>query len=368
MLALIKPSSKDILANLLATEEEKTLFEKLYFDLRAISTQNSLTEFDGIINKENANKIYPSYFSPTALATLFGCPAKYLFSKTAGEEKDIFLRGEIAANRQGSLYHDILKDFYSFIKDKKDFLSISWTETENLFNDFFDKRFSKSRTEKYGLYPLLWEIIKQEMKENLLNFIKEDLKNIQETGFVPNDFECSINATLTIHNKPITLQARADRLDKSANDKEYMAVDYKKKYKTAGMENLIFNENNLQPPIYLEVLNKENNDSVCSKTKLAYIENDKSNPFKSLTLEEYGKIRDKFITLLSFLRDLAEQGIFPIYSEDKDHCNFCDFKDICRKNHLPTLKRVQKSNYFKELKNFHYVPSRPRGQKNSRRK
>ena len=366
LLALTKPGAKEILGNLLSADEEKDLFEKLYFDLRAISAQNALTAFDGII--DTADKIYPSYFSPTALANLFGCPAKYLFSRIAGAEKDMFLRSEIAANKQGSLYHDILKDFYTLIKNKKDFLKISWPETENLFNDFFDNRFSKSYTEKYGLYPLLWEVIKQKMKENLLSFIKEDSQSIQETGFIPSDFECTVKNTLTIDNKPLTLQAKADRIDKSYDGKEYIAVDYKRKHKDLTMERLIFNKNNLQPPLYLEILNKEGSNTVCSAAKLAYIENDKGNPFKTLTLGEYAQIKNKFTALLALLRDLAHKGIFPIYTEDKEYCDFCDFKDICRKNHLPTAKRAQKSIYFKELKNFHYVPARPRGQKISGRK
>ena len=121
----------------------------MYFDLRTIFGQESLTAFDGIINEDSAKKVYPSYFSPTALGTLFACPAKYLFSRIAGREKDIFLRGEIAANTQGSLYHDILKDFYTMIKNKKDFLTISWPETEDLFNNFIDEKFKASQ--KYGL-------------------------------------------------------------------------------------------------------------------------------------------------------------------------------------------------------------------------
>ncbi len=368
LLALIKPNAKEVLGNLLSIDEGKDLFEKLYFDLRAISQQNSLTVFDGIIKGDSVNKIYPSYFSPTALGTLFACPAKYLFSRIAGREKDIFLRSEIASNKQGTLYHDILKDFYSFIKDNKDFLNISWPEMQNLFNNFFDKRFSKSSVGKYGLYPLLWEVIKKKMKENLLSFIEEDLKNIQKTGLVPNDFECNVKNTLTVENKPMTLQAKADRIDKSANSKEWNAVDYKRNYKTLTMERLIFNKSNLQPPIYLEILNKDSNNFVCSSAKLAYIENVKNAPFKTLTLNEYNQIKNKFIALLVLLRNFAEKGIFPIYPGDKEYCSYCDFKDICRKNHLPTAKRAQKSNYFKELKGFHYVPARQRCQNNSHRK
>ena len=358
LLALTKPGAREVLGNLLSTEKEKSLFEKLYFDLRALSAQNSLNDFDGIINENSAQKIYPSYFSPTALGTLFACPAKYLFSRIAGREKDIFLRSEIASNKKGSLYHDILKDFYSLIKNKKNFATISWPDMENLFINFFDKRFAKSSTEKYGLYPLLWETIKQEIKENLLNFLKKDLENIQKRGFTPNNFECAVKGTLTINNKPVTLQAIADRIDKSADGKESIVIDYKSKYNAAAMERIIFVKSNLQPPIYLEILNKD--DNTCSSAELAFIEHEVKNPFKPLTLDQYNVMKTKFMTLLALLEDLTSKGIFPIYPEDKDYCNFCDFKDICRKNHLPTAKRTKKSDYFKELRKFHYVPSRPK--------
>lgn len=358
LLALIKPGAREVLGNLLSTEQEKDLFEKFYFDLRAISAQNALTDFDGIINEKEAQKIYPSYFSPTALGTLFACPAKYLFSRIAGKEKDIFLRSEIASNKKGSLYHDILKDFYSLIKSKKDFLNISWPDMENLFNNFFDKRFSKSSVEKYGLYPLLWEHVKQEIKENLLNFLKKDLENIQKKGFIPSNFEYPVKGTLAINNKHITLQAIADRIDKSSNDKECKVIDYKSKYTSAGMDRIIFAKNNLQPPLYLKILNKD--DNLCTSAELAFIEHEVKNPFKPLTLDQYKVMETKFMALLALLEDLASKGIFPIYPEDKDYCNFCDFKDICRKNHLHTVKRTKKSNYFKELRKFHYVPSRPK--------
>lgn len=366
LLALIKPNAREVLGNLLAGENEKSLFEKSYFDLRTLSGQNSLTDFDGII--DTADKIYPSYFSPTALSTLFGCPAKYLFSRILDKEQDLFLRGEIAPNKKGTLYHEILKDFYTFIKSKKDFLHISWPEMENLFNNFLDSRFSKSNTDKYGLYPLLWELIKQEIKENLLQFIKEDLERIQTTGLVPNDFEYPVKNTLNIENKPLVLQAIADRIDKSADGKESIVIDYKSKDKGAAMEKLIFEKSTLQPPIYLEILNKDNSNCFCSSSDLAFIEHEIKTAFRPLKVEQFNTIKSKFIALLAFLRNLAENGIFQIYPEGGDNCSFCDFKDICRKNHLPTAKRSQKSDYFKELKKFHYVPSRPKRQNNSCRK
>ena len=182
------------------------------------------------------------------------------------------------------------------------------------------------------------------------------MENIQKCGLIPNDFEHTVKETLTITNKPLTLQAIADRIDKSPDGKECKVVDYKSKYTGAGMERIIFTKSNLQPPLYLEILNKKNNTCVCTSTELAFIEHEVKNPFKSLTLNDFNVMKNKFMALLAFLTELAEQGIFPLYAEDKEYCNFCDFKDICRKNHLPTAKRAKKNNYFKELRKFHYVP------------
>ena len=156
------------------------------------------------------------------------------------------------------------------------------------------------------------------------------------------------------------MKAVADRIDKSKDGKECIAVDYKSKDKGLDIEKLIFTESSLQPPIYLEILNKEDNQILCSSAELAFITHKVKNHTRVLSLEKFNTIKNKFTALLSFLGNLAQKGIYPIYREDKEHCNFCDFKDICRKNHLPTAKRSRKSNYFKELRNFHYVPSRPK--------
>ena len=181
------------------------------------------------------------------------------------------------------------------------------------------------------------------------------MENIQKTGFVPNNFEHTVKSALNIGNKTLNLQAIADRIDKSSDGKEYKAVDYKSKYKSLAMNTLIFAKSNLQPPIYLEILNKENAPCVCSCADLAFIEHEVKNPFKSLTLNDFNAIKNKFTSLLAFLADLAEKGLFPIYCEDKEYCDFCDFKDICRKNHLQTAKRSKKSDYFKELRKFHHA-------------
>ena len=78
---------------------------------------------------------------------------------------------------------------------------------------------------------------------------------------------------------------------------------------------------------------------------------------QNLTLEEYNIFKSRIKKMLSLLHNMILEGVFPVYP-DTDSCAYCKFADICRKNHLQTLKRVQRSKYFKELRKFHYVPSR----------
>ena len=359
LIALIKPQDKGILAALLAGKEEKDFFEQSYFDLRALSSQDGLTAFDGIINTCEAQKIYPSYFSPSALKKLFSCPAKYLFSRIVDEEQDIYSRSQIAGNIKGNFYHRILQNFYKLIKSKFNFASITWPEMADLFVRFLDTEFNNKEYVKNGLYPLLWQSIKQEMTKELLTFIEADLKNIQKEQLFPNSFEDVIKNTLDIDGKPFVVQAIIDRIDKNTSFTQGIAVDYKSKYKNKSIEKLIFESSELQMPLYLEILNNRKEGCVFTSAKLAFIglTGKTKNHFKALTLEEYNILKSRIKKMLSLLHNMILDGVFPVYP-DTDSCAYCKFADICRKNHLQTLKRVQRSKYFKELRKFHYVPSR----------
>ena len=350
LIALTRPGAKEFLCAILAKDNAEP-FEESYRALKALSSQDGLNNFDGIINPEQSKKIYPKEFSPTALATLFACPLKYLFSCLTKQAPDISLRGQLANNTKGTIYHDILCKFYQSVKCKKDFLTITWPDMENLFNEFIENEFKNPKYQKYGLYPLLLESIKEQTKEILLTFIEADLKDIQKTGFCPYMFEEYKSATLNINGKTMNIRARIDRIDIKPDSKERRVIDYKSKEKSGNIINLIFNESNLQPPIYLEILNAKNKNEHFTEADLVFIVTKKGNHFKSLTLNQFSNIKELFNSLLTFLEKLISDGIFPF--RKNDNCQYCAFADICRKYHLQTVKRTQKSEYFKQLRKYH---------------
>jgi len=353
LIALINPNYKEILANLISKEGGESSFETDYFNLKALSSLGALTSFDGIIKQDEAKQIYPQEFSPTSLSNLYSCPAKYFFSKIANDQNDISSRGALAINKQGTLYHKILQDFYKNIQEKLPLNPIE--EIEEYFLDFIKQEFNNMR-ESYGLYPLLWESIKQEITENLLNFIKKDISNMRETQFYPVEFEANKCKTLNLDNKNFNLNARIDRIDKKPDTKEFRAIDYKKKTDNGNIFVVIFQENKLQPPLYLEILNCPNKPEVFTSASFYYVEHAAATlGQKTLGLEDYNKISGKFLDLLAFMHKLTLEGIFPIAPNGKTSCEFCNFADICRKNHLQTLRRAKKSEFYKKLRKFHYA-------------
>ena len=354
LIALCKPEAKEIFVNLISdNNEEKESTEKDFSSLRALSARNALNEFDGVIKKESVKLIYPQSFSPSALSTLYSCPAKYLFGRLVKEENDTFYRDEIANNEKGTLYHKILADFYDSVKNKLPQMSVS--EAENLFINFIEKYFNSPSQKKYGLYPLLWETVKQKIKENLLSFLQKDLKNMQENGFFPAYFEKEETSVMHLENGNINLKAKIDRIDKKSDSAEIAAFDYKSSYNSEEITVQIFQGEKLQPPLYLEILdNSPKNKNTCTSANLIFIEaNIKKMPIRTLTSNAY-KNNPKIKELFNFLHKLILEGVFPIIPSSAS-CRYCKFADICRKNHLQTSKRAEKSEYYKKLEEFHNV-------------
>lgn len=351
--ALTKPSSRELFCNLLGEQTEDA-----YHSLRAFSAQDSLNAFDGIIGKEAAKKIYPQKFSPSSLERLYNCPLKYFFSRIIKEPPEISLRGTLAPNQKGNIYHDILHKFYTYILNKHNFAQITWPDMENLFKTFVEDEFKKPEYKKYGLYPLFLESIKQELKENLLIFLEHDLTDIQKTGFCPCEFEKSKAGSLKIKGKNLNIEARIDRIDQKPNSAEKRAVDYKSKYTEkyrSDRKNLnafapiIYKSGTLQPPLYLAIPESKQ-DEVFTSAALLFIENTPQK-LKELTLDEFNKIWQDFEMMLSFLHELTLEGTFPL--RQNDNCQNCAFKDICRRHHLQSVKRAQKSEYLKQLRKYH---------------
>ena len=349
LIALTKPGARELLSAILAGD--KASFEESYKALMTLASQEGLNSFDGIISPKAAEKIYPTYFSPSALQNLFNCPLRYFFSRIVKPPKEIALRGRLADNQKGDIYHDMLHKFYSAMRKKKDFAQVSWEETESFFKEFAEKEFKDPQYKKIGLYPLLLENIKRDITDNLLNFLKMDLKDIQETSFYPAEFEATKEASLDINGTELNISAIIDRIDQKPGSKEARAVDYKKKYNSTEFPEAFF-KGAFQPPLYLAILNENTENKIFTSATLNFIENiPKTVKSKEISLDTFNAKKEEFYKVLAFLHGLAKDGVFPLYQTD--NCDNCNFADICRRHNSQSIKRARKSDCFKKLKEFH---------------
>ena len=61
-----------------------------------------------------------------------------------------------------------------------------------------------------------------------------------------------------------------------------------------------------------------------------------------LDAEKFAGARDGILETLAVLRDLAARGWFPLREKSR-LCPSCPFTRACRKNHAPTLERLEDS-------------------------
>ncbi|MCX5783994.1 MAG: exodeoxyribonuclease V subunit gamma, partial [Elusimicrobia bacterium] len=205
---------------------------------RQISSSKICGGYDGFLGgagdflKEAAKK----GFSPSALEKLSRCPMSYFFEYILGfrDNEEAFSRDALSDKLVGTLYHKAASLYYK----------------NPQFPDGFNKAFAKVFPPKlsYGLYPLVWEVLREVTAERLKSLI--DFDSAFSGGFKPKFFEREFSAVSDIGVK---FHGRADRVDINEAEKTFRVIDYKKRLKAGKLETLVVRGENFQPFIYLEL-------------------------------------------------------------------------------------------------------------------
>lgn len=354
MALLAATAAQDKPAVLAAIMEQDDIEDKIK-SASALNSANTLTPYDGILTEDNAieQEIKMRGISPSDLQNLYKCPARYLFDRITDREEEVtFERTEISPLKKGTLYHEILENFYKYIKQNNMFDKLFSNGAKNLLNDFLPQYLAKENYKKYGLYPIVWQIICLNMAEHLGNFVTEDIKIMQETGFYPYLFEDKQITEITIGNKPLKLRGKLDRIDISQDGKSYKIIDYKTKKESSEITKAIFSKAVLQPPLYFEMAKTKPELKAKTPVNMALMAIEAAKPAKDLPYDTYLALKPRFEDMMEFLTDLAREGIFIISPSD-NACNNCRFDAACRKAHYPTLRRAAASAQAKKLKEYH---------------
>ena len=201
-----------------------------------------LTEFDGnlttVAGKDQfAGALEGAPVSPTSLETWAGCPFRYFLGNVlrlsaleAPEETAV-----INALERGSLVHSILQRFVAETEASGPAPSpgVAWGEEGyRRLMELAERAFAEAEGRGVTGKPLLWDLAKQDIREDLTTFLEEDarLRTTNGTQKVMPEARFGMGGTTPeVTDKVTGLSFRGfiDRLDVGASGDSALVIDYK---------------------------------------------------------------------------------------------------------------------------------------------
>ncbi len=332
-------------AGLLTAEKESSLSASA-----ALSQTGAPHAFDGFVT--SGSEIFSrandgAGFSPSALQELASCPMKYFFDKGLNleDKDDAMSRRELSPDKRGTVYHEILQDFYTELYR----LGLTHEVFDSAAVEYLNRavlgRYTGASYKEFGIYPVVWDLILQDIRTRLALFVTEDLKNLGP--FTPSYFEKEF-ARLEVPGLPFKLRGVIDRVDVDAEHKTFVVADYKSSKK--GTKNLaadFFTHLIFQPFLYVLAAEKlpslagfSSAGSCLLSINPSYIRRD----LEPSAFEELRPRAEKFLTLLA---QYVKQGSF--FLNPSELCDYCPYAAICRRDSFACLMRARKSEQSRRL-------------------
>ncbi len=290
------------------------------------------------------------FYSPTRLQTWAICPFRYFLANVLGiaapeQPEDV---ATISALDRGSLLHRILERFIQAAQQPGAIPPDQpWTgdHRRQLFK-IAEEEFQHAEQRGVTGKPLLWELAKDEMLNDLDKFLKEDAKLRSKYGVSPRTVESEFGFSGKENQTPlkpvewpnartgaIRFRGVIDRIDLSMSGDTALVLDYK----TGGTSSYA-NMNKdpvqrgklLQLPVYGLAARQLLGDEVDIKVAYWFV-TEKGN-FKTRPPSP-GNL-DKMLGPFSDAVDTITGGIgarlFPANpGKDNGNCRYCDFKNLC---------------------------------------
>lgn len=294
--------------------------------LSVVSRFGPPTRFDGHVGA------MPSYvrgltergISPTALERLATCPFQYfarqvldlapLEEPEAEESVDVF--------ESGRLYHRAMELALRDGRPPEEALADACRELES---------------ERTIRYPLLWEAVQERMREALVRFAAADAGWRAE--FRPALFEETVEGTIS----GVKFQGKVDRVDLSEDGRAFRVVDYKRrrsgKYPRSMEKGIFERKDLLQPPIYFLLVAQRYPKADLSRSTALYAFIEKDPEVLELP-DDFAARREEFVAVVHEHLARIREGRFGLRVDEK-HCDSCDYRWMCRKNHIPSRRRSE---------------------------
>ena len=297
--------------------------------------------------------------SPTALETYARCPFQFFARHVLGLaplDRPEEVLGPSPAEF-GELGHKILNSFYHALIDGGYFAGkTAKVDVESTLQGVAAQAFADYEENHPIGYPLAWESLKESILQLLRQVIAQDVAELANSGFAPVSLETSVTARLPADwpepLKSLAIRGRMDRIDRK--DDALRVIDYKFKFGASPAtqdKNLVraaLRGERLQPPFYYLLAQRWAEEQLLNPLP-AVIEADfyfiaqrwSGGPLASATYDSKGlagKAGAETKQTIAYLADGVRRGRFFI--NRGEYCGHCDAAPICRKNHPPSLWRV----------------------------
>jgi hypothetical protein len=201
-----------------------------------------------------------------------------------------------------------------------------------------------------GVYPVLWQSVREALTENLRDFLAWDRAEALRTGLRPQRFEEHLEGEAADPRPDdlagVKFHGILDRIDR-AEDGKWRVVDYKTRWSRGGNLSRIAAEGKLhQLPLYAELGQAlpglARLESACLYVLEDSLETTGRERCRRYEAERLQEDRKAFLEAVAARLRQMRAGRFPITPEDGDHgiCNWCPFPLICRKSHGPSRVRA----------------------------
>lgn len=321
----------------------------------AISQAGAPHAFDGFVTSgveifSRAND--GAGFSPSALQELAACPMKYFFDKglNLDDKDEAMSRRELSPDKRGTAYHEILQDFYTELfrlgltHDVFDAAAVEY------LNRAADGRYTNASYKEFGIYPVVWELILQDIRTRLAQFVVEDLKKLGP--FTPSYFEKEFTR-LSVPGLPFKLRGVIDRVDVDAAHKTFIVADYKSSKKgTKDLAADFFTHLIFQPFLYVLAAEQLPQLAGFRAAGSCLLSINPAYARRDLEPAAFETLRPRAEKFLALLAQLIKQGSF--FLNPSDLCDYCPYAAICRRDSFACLMRARKSAQSRQLEEARY--------------
>ena len=332
-----------------------------------------LAEHDGIVGPlaDAWERIAERGISATSLEAYARCPFQFFARNLLGLkrlERPEEISGPGPAD-VGQMIHSILKSFYQELLDRKFFLSdqgstdtpsTSSGQATGILEAATQRAFSEFEQKNPVGYPIAWEILREGVSALLKQAVALDLQELRESGYRPVVFEREAADRLP-KSWPgalsgLAIRGRIDRIDSQPEQNRHRVIDYKLKLGKSRQppdKDLLrsaLRGQRLQPPFYLllgkKVVSAQGAGSAEALVESAFyflasqwaegpllVERLAADTWEG---EAGGILKETVVSLVEAIR----RGLFFI--QPGDHCRTCEVSETCRRNHRPTLWRVER--------------------------